>query len=505
MLWQLQRDYFNSAKIEAWSSGEVPHYITSNPKVGQTYAEMVLALLRDLSLKGKTHDTVYLIDLGAGHGRLCYHFFKHFEKYYAQSAIPLPPFCYILSDFTASSLAFWQGHPRFKPYIEKGWLEMAQFNAVSDTSITLNHSGQKLDIQSLEQPLIAIANYFFDTIPQELFRIQDGKVEQVLLSLSSNLPTENTAPAQLIDSLQCDYSYQAIELPVYAEDPVLGKLLDFYREQLSNTHLLFPHVGLHCLERLKSISKAGLVLLSADKGEHHLSNLDHQPEPELVTHGSFSLSVNYHTLKLHCENEAGLSLFPRHQPYSLDLCCLLFLEGASSYLETINAYDKVVQDYGPDDYFNLKKLVEKSFGSLSYQDIMAVIRLSGYDARIFQQMLPDLHQQIEDLSPNERWNLLLMLPRIWDTYFPLVEAEDLAANLGNLLMQLHFFEEAILYFNKSIVIYGKTEQVVHNMILSHCLLKDFEAAKVLLKDLRKLQHDPETLKELIRTFNLDEM
>src|SRR5262245_17281077 len=87
-IWQLQRDYFNAVGIDAWRSGEVPHYITSNPVVGKTYAELVLALLRDLSLRGQKTETVYLVELGAGHGRLCYHFLKHFEKYYEQSALP---------------------------------------------------------------------------------------------------------------------------------------------------------------------------------------------------------------------------------------------------------------------------------------------------------------------------------------------------------------------------------------------------------------------------------
>lgn len=76
LIWQLQRAYF----MRAWRSGEVPHYITSNPVMGRTYAELVLAFLCDLSLKGQRKETVYLLVLRAGYDRLCYHFFKHFEK-----------------------------------------------------------------------------------------------------------------------------------------------------------------------------------------------------------------------------------------------------------------------------------------------------------------------------------------------------------------------------------------------------------------------------------------
>ncbi|MFT6066454.1 MAG: hypothetical protein ACJAYY_001931 [Paraglaciecola sp.] len=45
-IWQLQSSYFTESGIDSWSSGAVPHYITSNPVVGKTYAEMVLVVVR---------------------------------------------------------------------------------------------------------------------------------------------------------------------------------------------------------------------------------------------------------------------------------------------------------------------------------------------------------------------------------------------------------------------------------------------------------------------------
>ena len=331
-IWQLQKEYFETAGIEAWQNGEVPHYVTSNPLVGKTYAELVLALLRDLSGKGQQTETVYLVELGAGHGRLCYHFLKHFEKYYKNTSLPLPPVCYILSDFTEANLEFWKTHPRLQPYIEKGLVDFALFNAVSDSVIRLENSGKRIDKENLGQPIVVIANYFFDSIPQELFYIQNDTIEQVLLTSSSKLDPVKTEAAQLINTLELSYSYAKTNDPFYPDEPVLTNLLKLYQHKLRNSHLLFPHIGIRCLERLRLLSRAGLVLLSADKGEHHLSNLDYLSAPQLTTHGSFSLNVNYHALKLYCENEKGISLFPRHQHSSLDLGCLILLDQPSSYI-----------------------------------------------------------------------------------------------------------------------------------------------------------------------------
>jgi SAM-dependent MidA family methyltransferase len=205
-IWQLQRDYFSQNGIEAWRSGDVTHYVSSNPVMGKTYAELVLAFLRVLALQGQATETVYLLELGAGHGRLCYHFFKHFETFYEQSAFPLPPFCYVLSDFTEANLEFWQDHPRLQPYISKGWLDFALFDAQDGAVLNLQRAEISLQAQSLAQPLIVIGNYFFDTIPQELFCIEAQHVSSCLLSLNTEGDTAELAPAALLQALELEYS-----------------------------------------------------------------------------------------------------------------------------------------------------------------------------------------------------------------------------------------------------------------------------------------------------------
>lgn len=502
-IWQLQRDYFDTAGIDAWRTGQVPHYVTSNPAVGKTYAELVLALLRDRAMKGQQTETVYLLELGAGHGRLCYHFLKHFESNYERSALKLPPFCYVLSDFTESNLAFWRSHPRFQPYFEKGWLDLARFNVESDSEIKLENSGKWIRPGNLAQPIVAIANYFFDSIPQELFRIKDNQLERALVNITAGLDPKTADPIELIRTFELNYTYEPVTDPVYLEEPVLNDLLSFYREQLTDAHLLFPYTGLRCLERLRSLSTSGLVLLSADRGEHHLSNLDYQPSSKLITHGGcFSLDVNYHALKLYGENEQGVALFSHHQHSCLDLGCLLLLGDPSGYTETLSAYDQFVRDYGPDDFFSLKKLVEKNFGQLTVRDILATTRLSGYDAHIFQQMLPDLLAQIENLSDDDRWNLYVIIPRIWETYFPIQEARDLAANLGNLLMALQYYEEALLFYEQSIAMYGEMDQTLYSMAVCHCMLDHFDTAQPIIDELVASHPGNEALKELIAEFEL---
>ncbi|QMU64478.1 MAG: hypothetical protein GKR88_09415 [Flavobacteriaceae bacterium] len=498
LIWQLQRNYFNEAGIDAWRNGVIPHYITNNPVVGKSYAELVLAFLRDLSLQGHRKETVYLLELGAGHGRLCYHFFKHFEKYYTQSGMEFPPFCYVLSDFVPDHLAFWQNHPRLQPYLEKGWLDMARFDAENDSELFLYYTGTAIRQQALSQPLLVVANYFFDTIPQELFRIEDQKIARSLLTLTTETDPSELDTADLIKVLQLQYDRGSPLHTAYPNEPVLNDLLEMYREQLNKSYLLFPHTGIRCLERLRQLSRKGLLVLSADKGEHRLPNLS--DGPGLMPHGSFSLTVNYHALKHYCNRKGGLALFPRYRHTSLNIGCLLMLAEASSYGETVSAYEKFVNDYGPDDYFSLKKLAEDHLETLTYRHIMGMIRLSGYDARIFLQILPRLFELISDLSDEERRVLFHTVPRIWDTYYPLGEPQDLACKLGNLLFMLGFYSEAVLYFEKSVGIYGKKAGSLFGLACCYCYSGAFDLAAPVIRELLVRTPENKTLLKLVRNY-----
>ena len=50
-IWQLNRDFYHERGISAWSEGVVPHQMTSNSRVGKTYAELIFGLLQDIAQK----------------------------------------------------------------------------------------------------------------------------------------------------------------------------------------------------------------------------------------------------------------------------------------------------------------------------------------------------------------------------------------------------------------------------------------------------------------------
>ena len=139
MLWALQRQYFEEMGMEAWRLGEVPHYVTSNPRHARAYAATIMGLYRDLrSMAGAEAvlEPIPILELGAGSGRMAFYILRQLEELCADEGIALDQFRYILTDFTQRNLDCWRVHPRFASYIERGLLDIALVDATSPGPVT---------------------------------------------------------------------------------------------------------------------------------------------------------------------------------------------------------------------------------------------------------------------------------------------------------------------------------------------------------------------------------
>ena len=356
LIWKLNTDFYQEQGIGAWSKAVVPHHMTSNSSVGRTYAELIFAFLKDLAIKGVNQDeVVYILELGAGHGRLCFHIIKHLQNLISSLGIQIPKFCYVLSDIVEGNLSFFSSHDQLQGYFQEGILDIAYFDAINSSDLYLRKSKRKIRSKDLSQPLIAVANYFFDSIPNELFYIHNKTISECSISINSQEDPKKISTERLIKSMNLTYHKSISELPIYNEG-ILNEILKEYINFDSETYIFFPKKSMECLSTLEKFSKKGLVLLTMDKGFHELSNLKNKKEPELVTHGSFSFWVNYHAFSEYCLKRGGKVFFPKFSNFHLEIGCLLFLEDGDTYAQTDLAYNKVVNEFGPDDFNSIKQM-----------------------------------------------------------------------------------------------------------------------------------------------------
>ncbi len=470
LIWQLNRDYYQNAGINAWSEGVVPHQMTSNAKVGLTYAELIFAFLKDVAVKYGIEEKVYILELGAGHGRLAFHILKQLDKLIQSFETQLPAYCYVLSDIVESNLSFFQNHPQLQSYLKDGKLDVAYFDAIGSNNLVLRKANFTIETNSLNVPIAAIANYFFDSIPNDLYYIKDGVMSMCSVSIDSRERPENEYTIDMMKDMKLIYHYDEVMTPPY-QPSEYNEILEKYRTLTKHTYLFYPNNSFQCIDNIKALSSEGLLLLSMDKGVHDAQGLDQKPKPDIISHGSFSLWVNFHALDSYCKKLGGQSHFSSFSNFHLEIGCMLFLSNGDSYSNTESAYTRVVDEFGPDDFNTIKRMVYANVASMSLKELIAVFRLSAYDSTIFTNLFPKVRHLSQQITHKERDRLVQTIDRVWDMYFHINESFDLAYESGGLLYDLGHYTKALLKFQQSLVLSGDKADVYYNIALCHYQLR----------------------------------
>ncbi len=490
ILWKLQRAYFESRGVAAFGDGEVPHYITNNPRLATACAGVALGLVRDLAARGATR--LEILEPGAGSGRFAHAFLRAFFDRLDRSPLADFPVRYILSDFTEANVRFAESHPALEVYVRSGRLDFALFDAECDDRLTLRKSGAILSPENFSGTLLVLANYFFDSLPSDLFVIENGRLQELHATLEIPAAARKVDapaapdPAWLMEA-SLRYEHASATLPTYPDEPELELVLRQYAAQLDDTTLSLPVASIRCLARLYALAGGRLVALSADKGYSRPEDLEDRSLPTLSQHGSVSLMVNYHAIGEWVRARGGAVLRPLFRHASLDISAAVFSPDAD--LEFAAAFRENIEALNPDDFYQIKTALEPHFGALSLAQTLAYLRLSSADPRIFRQCYPTLLAHAEEADDFELEEIDRLAHAVWDSYYHIGETEDIAFMLGLLHATCTAYDAAIQRFRNSLEIYGASAATLFN--LGACLYEteDFPGTCAALQ--AALDLDPE--------------
>ncbi len=473
LMWQINRDFYQQKGISAWSNSIVPHQITNSSSAATTYAELIYAFLKDVESNADSTDKVYILELGAGHGRLSYNILKRLDQLILDGGGCSTEYCYILSDMVESNLAFYDKHPKLQEYYTRGLLDIAYFDAELSHELELRKSGVRIGPSELEQPILTIANYFFDSLPNELYYFQDGNGYTCAVSIDSLTDPQGKNAHELIEDMELTF-HRSIVDGFQFENEAFNKILTRYRLECSNTYILFPQIAMECIANISSFSKKGLVVLMMDKGYKEIQELSARKKPDFVKHGSFSFWVNFHALSQFCIINGGSSMFDSNTNFSIDLGCLSLIKEPFHCQLFKEAYRKHSHQQNLDDYNSMKKIVYKNLPNVNLSELLGLIRLSSYDSSIFINLLPSIKQLSNNVSMKERTRLKQTIIAVWSGYYPIEEEYDLPYELGGLMYDLGYYNEALGYFKASSETFGNKIDVDYNQILCHYQLREDE-------------------------------
>src|SRR5262249_32748988 len=123
----------------AWHSGDVPHHVTCNTYIAQTYAEVVMAYLRELARTGKlvANEPIYVVELAAGVGAFAWYFIRKLSELKQESSLCDLDVRYVMTDFTSTK----SQHPQLARFAAAGILGFGKFDVDGDQQITLVGGG----------------------------------------------------------------------------------------------------------------------------------------------------------------------------------------------------------------------------------------------------------------------------------------------------------------------------------------------------------------------------
>jgi hypothetical protein len=489
-IWNIQREYYEQEGLKAWNNDQVPQYITCNPMIAAAYAEMIFGFLQDRANKGDSSEPVLIVELGAGAGRFAFHVLHELCQLIDYAGIKLPSFRYIMTDLAMNNVLAWKGHPALQAFIAKGILDFARFDAVHDTVLNLIVSDTTIGKGDLKQPLVIVANYFFDSIPQELLYVAEGQIYEADVIIEYPECKDSLKPSELLDQISLHYKHR--RAPEYEHETYPYRdVIAIYQEQLEDSHILFPVAGLTCLERLNQLSQEGFLLITADKGDHLLENWKFAEPPELILHGSFSLTANYHAIQQVMEQNGALTLFPPHHYKNINIGCIIHMDTPMDYFQTRLAYRRCIERFGPDEFFSLKEWVDLNLDSMELQQILSFWRLGGYDAEFFIQSTKQVSRLLLDANDEVKQDIFRGIQLMWSSYYVMEQRYDIALEAGLLLFEMEMYGDSKRFLEISI--YEDQEQIVSTVYycLAICCF-ELELEEDALNYIRMLlKHEPD--------------
>src|SRR5262249_32427926 len=152
-----------------------------------------------------------------------------------------------------------------------------------------------------------IANYVFDSLPQDAFVVNDGQLLEALVTTQGRTDAGTEAPPETLSGLQLSYK----NVPVAPErypDPAWNSILKQYRARLATATVPFPTQALNTLKQIAKLTDGRMLVLAADKGfayEDQLLLSQGPPALEFHSANCFSQMVNFDVIGKYFEMTGG--------------------------------------------------------------------------------------------------------------------------------------------------------------------------------------------------------
>lgn len=470
LIWRRLREYYHRRGLQAWTKDSVPQYLTNNPFLAEIYARIAFSFLSDcLATAGNRgepaspQNPLRILELGAGSGKFAYLCLRQLTALLRDRDMPSRTVRYTMTDCSESLVQSWRTNAQLAEFVEKGILHFEPLQLADEGHFTLGRNGSSTP-RVQRSPVIVVANYVFDSLPQDAFVIHDGQLFEALLTSAGEQQPDGSAPESLAD-LKRSYKNVIVGAERY-EDLAWNGILEQYRSRLSAAAtILFPSVVLKTLQRLSELSDGRMLVLAADKGYAHEEELALcQGPPTIEFHGGdcFSQMVNFDALGKYFAATGGQSFVPERRFNNLSVCAFLQKDANEEFAATTRVCEELQGAFGPDDLFALLSWLNPYLEQMSLSQALSLLRLSRWDPVVLLRLFPVMSRQLRN-AVGERDDVRRAVMSVWANHYPLNLPDHLLPfYCGVMLMELRFFEEALSFFVASQQTLGPSAATSYN-------------------------------------------
>ncbi|HMI51170.1 MAG TPA: SAM-dependent methyltransferase [Candidatus Saccharimonadales bacterium] len=471
LIWHAHSRHYALRGAKSWTEDMIPQFITNNPLIAEIYARLVCAFLDDCRKfaegtpdRPSPNNPLRIVELGSGLGKFSFLFLKQLSALLKAQDLPPNLVRYCMTDCSERLVADWRSNSFLSPFVECGMLQFAVLDVSEPIHLqflTGEGSGQP---ENCHGPLVVIANYCFDSLAQDVFRIKDGQVFERLQTLRRPPEGSERDAGQALSRLEFEYQDVSVDGNRY-QDPTWNRILGMYRAEIPSATVLFPVQVLRTLQAIRELSGSALLVLASDKGYLRTENMSQsQDEPKFEFHSAncFSAMVNFDAIARYFELAGGAALLPAKHNSTLHTCA--FLEGPTGQFPTlVRTYSELRMALGPDDLFGLLGWLNAHMEELTVSQALSVLRLTRWDPITFLRLFPVLARQVRNAGA-EREDLQEAIARTWENQFPVTSTDHaLAFYCGVLLLELRFFREAYAMFRRSQIALGPSAATSYNL------------------------------------------
>jgi hypothetical protein len=476
-IWQRQCDFYKRSGVAAWYN-QVPFYATSNAFIARAYADMIFGFMRDWHNKNGSK-RFRILELGAGCGQFSYLCLQELNK---KNNIDIS-WQYIMSDFDESLLKFWRNHKAFKSFVDDETVLFVK-DKIGDDKGVLNQY-----IQESDAPIIVIANYLFDSLPVDIYKIANEEIFPVNVTL--------TTEEDNLDDHQNVKDFENVTLTCLPQpkeestDPILNQ----YKFELLDSYILYPTTSLALLHELVKQTEHGVFLLASDKAYVDIEELDYLNAPELTGHnGCFSMMVNFDAISRFAKLHDGNSLLPSTRAGIKTAAFSLGFDFRN--LDTsANTLARNIEQFAPTDYLNFYRNMQRSLESFNLEDALSFLALSNWDATVFQRLYDRIFEQLDGADMLSINCLLEHLPVIAEHYYWLEQGQDTLFQIAIIYHTLKHYDAALVYYEKSLDYFEGIFGLYFNMGVCHYHLDQTSEARGYFEKAIKLDPDDTKTKE----------